>query len=57
MQPFRTRPRDSIVVDFGRGTIKLAASRSAGEAVRFRGITSISLNPDSVIATWQQLAK
>ena len=37
------RPRYTVIVDFGRGSIKMARAESAGEAARFDGITQIPL--------------
>ncbi|MFT5052297.1 MAG: hypothetical protein ACI8QZ_003730, partial [Chlamydiales bacterium] len=31
----------TVIVDFSRGSIKMALAETAGEAARFRGITSI----------------
>lgn len=47
MKPFRSKKRQTIVVDIGQGTIKMAATESVGDANRFRGITRIAL-PDGV---------
>jgi type IV pilus assembly protein PilM len=38
------RQRQTVVVDLGRGSIKLAAAEAAGEAVRFHGITRLPLS-------------
>ncbi|MEM7310238.1 MAG: pilus assembly protein PilM [Planctomycetota bacterium] len=37
------RRRPTVVVEFSRGSIRLAAAESAGEAVRFRGMTEVRL--------------
>jgi type IV pilus assembly protein PilM len=39
----RRKPKQTVVVDLSRGTLKMAAAESAGEAVRFLGMTSIPL--------------
>lgn len=39
----RTRKQQTVVIDFGRGAIRMALAESAGEAVRFRGITQVDL--------------
>lgn len=43
MRHIWNRRRQTVVVDFSRGSIKMAAAESAEEAVRFRGITQIPL--------------
>lgn len=43
MRVLKTKPKQLIVVDISRGSIKLAACETAGEAVRFRTITAIPL--------------
>lgn len=43
MKPRRNKSRQTVVVDIGRGLIKMAASELAGDAVRFHGITNIAL--------------
>lgn len=43
MKSFRKRHRHTIVVELGRGSIKMAAAETAGEARRFRGITKVAL--------------
>jgi type IV pilus assembly protein PilM len=43
MRSFRRKRRLTVVVDLGRGSIKMAAAESAGEAARFRGMTLIAL--------------
>lgn len=43
MKRFWNRQSPTIVLDFTRGSIKLAAAESAGEAARFRGITRIPI--------------
>jgi type IV pilus assembly protein PilM len=40
------KSRPTIVVDFSRGSIKMAAAETAGEAVRFKGMTYIPLPHD-----------
>lgn len=40
----RPRSQRTVVVDFGRGSIKMALAESAGEAVRFHGITRLSFH-------------
>ena len=46
MKALRTKPKRTIVVDFGRGSIKIALAESAGEAVRFREITAIPMGAE-----------
>ena len=43
MRLLRTKPKEMLVIDISRGSIRLAACETAGEAVRFRTITAIPL--------------
>ncbi len=43
MSRFQNRKQGTVVVDFSRGSIKMALAESACEAVRFHGITRIPL--------------
>lgn len=57
MKFLRRKDGHTIVVDFSRGSINMAAAESAGEAVRFRGITQVPMpqpdesgyDPDEVV--------
>ncbi len=41
MRGTRARKRRTVVVDYGRGSIKIALAETAHEAVRFHGIKEI----------------
>ena len=43
----RKTPKQMLVIDISRGSIRMAACETAGEAVRFRTITAIPLPHDS----------
>lgn len=47
MVTLRKSPRQRLVIDISRGSIKLAACETAGEAVRFRSMTAIPLPHDA----------
>lgn len=42
----RQSQKHTVVVDFSRGSINMAAAESAGEAVRFRGITQLRISQE-----------
>lgn len=49
MKSFRKRHRHTIVVDIGRGSIKMAAAETAGEARRFRNISKVAVPQEDVL--------